>query len=50
MRPFREKISLAIWSLTLSVFTVAVFHGPFFRQLRQSLVGGANGVILTVIR
>lgn len=48
MSLFKEKTSLAIWSLTLSVFTVAVFHGPFFRQLRQSLEGGANGVILTV--
>ena len=34
MNLFKEKTPLAIWSLTLSVFTVMVFHGPFFRQLR----------------
>ena len=43
---FKEKASLGVYSLVLSVYTVCAFHIPFFTYLRQHLEGGFNGVVL----
>ena len=41
-----HKASLAVWSLVLSVFTLAAFHVPFFRHMLSCLDGGPNAVLL----
>ncbi len=43
---FKEKASLGIYSLVLSIYTVCAFHVPFFTYLRQHLEGGFNGVVI----
>ena len=43
---FKEKASLGIYSLVLSVYTVCAFHIPFFTYLKQHLEGGFNGVVI----
>lgn len=43
---FKEKTSLGIYSLVLSVYTVCAFHIPFFTYLTQQLEGGFNGVVI----
>ena len=43
---FKEKASLGVYSLVLSVYTVCAFHIPFFTYLRQHLEGGFNGVVI----
>ena len=30
MKLFPKKVSLAVWSLVLAIFTLVAFHGPFF--------------------
>ncbi len=45
---FKEKASLALYSLVLSVYTVCAFHIPFFTYLLQHQEGGFNGVVLFV--
>ncbi len=45
---FGKKISLTLYCLVLSVYTVAAFHLPFFRYLTQHVDGGANATVLTV--
>ena len=48
MRIFKDKATLAAWSLVLALFTLIAFHVPFFRTLLRNVDGGANGVILAV--
>ena len=43
-----KKVSLAVWSLVLAVFTLVAFHVPFFRHLFANVEAGANGVIIAV--
>ena len=48
MSLFKHKASLTAYCLVLSVYTVAAFHVPFFRQLAENLEGGFNAVLITV--
>ena len=48
MSIFQKKVSLAVWSLVLAAFTLAAFHGPFFRHLFANVEAGANGVVIAV--
>ena len=43
-----KKVSLAVWSLVLAVFTLVAFHVPFFRHLFANVEAGTNGVIIAV--
>ena len=42
------KVSLAVWSLVLAVFTLVAFHVPFFRHLFANVEAGTNGVVIAV--
>ena len=43
-----RKVSLAVWSLVLAVFTLVAFHVPFFRHLFANVEAGTNGVVIAV--
>ena len=43
-----KKVSLAVWSLVLAVFTLVAFHVPFFRHLFANVEAGTNGVVIAV--
>ena len=43
-----KKVSLAVWSLVLAVFTLVAFHVPFFRHLAANIEPGPNGVVIAV--
>ena len=45
---FKEKASLPLYCLVLSVYTVCAFHLPFFKYLLGHLEGGFNGVLIFV--
>lgn len=44
---FKKKVSLTIFCLVLSVFTMVAFHIPFFRLVLNNIEGGFNGVLIT---
>ena len=46
MKLFPKKVSLAVWSLVLAIFTLVAFHGPFFRRVLQNVEGGWNGAVI----
>ena len=46
MKPRRNKASLALYSLVLSLYTLAAFHVPFFSHALQHIEGGFNGVVI----
>ena len=48
MSLFKEKTGLATLCLVLSLFTLAAFHGPFFRHLWAQVEPGFNGVVIAV--
>ena len=43
-----KKVSLAVWSLVLAVFTLVAFHVPFFRHLSANVEAGTNGIVIAV--
>ena len=43
-----KKVSLAVWSLVLAVFTLVAFHVPFFRHLLANVEPGPNGIVIAV--
>ena len=43
-----KKVSLAVWSLVLAVFTLVAFHVPFFRHLFANVEAGTNGIVIAV--
>ena len=43
-----KKVSLAVWSLVLAVFTLVAFHVPFFKHLLANIEPGPNGVVIAV--
>ena len=48
MKLFKEKVSLAVYCLVLALYTVVVFHGPFFQHLLANVESGFNAVVITV--
>ena len=43
-----KRVSLAVWSLVLALFTLVAFHVPFFRHLFANVEAGTNGVVIAV--
>ena len=43
-----KKVSLAVWSLVLAVFTLVAFHVPFFRHLSANVEAGTNGIVIAM--
>ena len=46
MKPFPKKVSLAVYSLVLSVYTLLAFHLPFFQHALPHITGGFNGGVI----
>lgn len=44
---FKEKASMTIFCLVLSLFTMVAFHIPFFRLVLNNIEGGFNGILIT---
>ena len=40
------KLKLTVFSIILSIFTVAAFHIPFFRHVLNTVEGGFNGAMI----
>lgn len=47
MKVFKDKVSLTGMCLTLSIFTVAAYHAPFFSLVLDKIESGFNGVVIT---
>lgn len=45
---FKQKRSITLISVLLSVYTLLAYHYPLFKVIVENLEGGFNGVIITV--
>ena len=46
MKYFKEKASLTVYSLALTIYTLVAFHAPFFSHAVKLTEGGFNGAVI----
>lgn len=46
MKIFKRKVSLQVYSLVLTFYTLAAFHAPFFSHAVKLTEGGFNGAVI----